>query len=214
MKPALSPRNALAKTADEKNALATLEHDQRVKAENLAEANLLLAQKETKARKEAETLVVRMKFEHAFQLPEANRALSMLITAGLLRDAIALENQPLQDSLRLHLGSWFPESHRLKYILSHKDAVNAVAFSPDGKTVLTGSGDKSAQLWETATGKPLGPPLQHQNTVTAVAFSPDGKTVLTASADLDFTEGRRGSGRRPRANRLDRPCSIRTRLAP
>jgi WD40 repeat protein len=59
----------------------------------------------------------------------------------------------------------------------------AVAFSPDGKTVLTGSVDNTARLWETAAGKPLGPPLQHQDLVVAVAFSPDGKTVLTGSID-------------------------------
>jgi WD40 repeat protein len=58
-----------------------------------------------------------------------------------------------------------------------------VAFSPDGKTVLTGSVDKTARLWEAATGKPIGPLLQHQATVGAVAFSPDGKTVLTGCFD-------------------------------
>src|SRR5262249_10195824 len=54
---------------------------------------------------------------------------------------------------------------------------------PDGKTVLTGSGDKTARLWEAAAGRPLGKPLQHQGMVVAVAFSPDGKTVLTGSTD-------------------------------
>jgi WD40 repeat protein len=63
-----------------------------------------------------------------------------------------------------------------------------VAFSPDGKAVLTGSGDSlgetgEARLWSAATGQPLGPPLQHQGEVTAVAFSPDGKAVLTGSWD-------------------------------
>ena len=62
-----------------------------------------------------------------------------------------------------------------------------MAFSPDGKTVLTGSSDKTARLWETATGKQLGPPLQHQGGVLAVAFSPDGKTVVTGSAHFDHT---------------------------
>jgi WD40 repeat protein len=58
-----------------------------------------------------------------------------------------------------------------------------VAFSPDGKTVLTGSADNTAQLLDAATGRPLGPPLTHQGVVRAVAFSPDGKTVITGSLD-------------------------------
>ncbi len=63
-----------------------------------------------------------------------------------------------------------------------------VAYSPDGKTILTGSGNVlkrkgEARLWDAATGKPLGTPLQHQDAVTAAAFSPDGKSVLTGSRD-------------------------------
>ena len=58
-----------------------------------------------------------------------------------------------------------------------------MAFSPDGKTILTGSWDRTARLWETATGQPLGPPLRHSGFVTSVAFSPDGKTIAIGSAD-------------------------------
>ena len=58
-----------------------------------------------------------------------------------------------------------------------------MAFSPDGKTVLTGSDDKTARLWDAATGQPLGPPMKHQGAVRAVAFSPDGKTIVTGSDD-------------------------------
>ncbi len=39
--------------------------------------------------------------------------------------------------------------------------VLSVAFSPDGKTILTGSQDKTARLWDAATGRPIGPPMPH-----------------------------------------------------
>jgi hypothetical protein len=41
----------------------------------------------------------------------------------------------------------------------------------------------TARLWETASGKPIGPPLHHQGEVVAVALSADGKTALTGSRD-------------------------------
>jgi WD40 repeat protein len=56
-----------------------------------------------------------------------------------------------------------------------------VALSADCKSGLSGSRDNTARLWETATGKPIGPPLQHQVAVDAVALSADGKTALTGT---------------------------------
>jgi len=64
----------------------------------------------------------------------------------------------------------------------HQNPVNAVAFSPDGKTILSGSGDKTLKLWDTS-GKLLKTFTGHQNPVNAVAFSSDGKTILSGSAD-------------------------------
>src|SRR5436305_1774326 len=69
--------------------------------------------------------------------------------------------------------------HHRKAVLTFK----AMAFSPDGKAVLTGSADPTARLWDAATGQPIGPPLEHRAAVDAVSFSPDGKAVLTTSAD-------------------------------
>ena len=62
-------------------------------------------------------------------------------------------------------------------------SVYAVAFSPDGKTVLTGSGNYTARLWNVADGATRGQPMVHEGSVVAVAFSPDGKAVLTGSGD-------------------------------
>jgi WD40 repeat protein len=67
--------------------------------------------------------------------------------------------------------------------LRKRGTVLAVAFSPDGDTFLTGEWNQSAQVWKTATGEPIGPPLPHQGWVFAVAYSPDGKAVLTGSWD-------------------------------
>jgi len=64
------------------------------------------------------------------------------------------------------------------------EAILAVVFSPDGKTVATACrGANTAHIWEAATGKPIGQPLQHQAHVHGLAFSPTGKVILTGSAD-------------------------------
>jgi WD40 repeat protein len=67
--------------------------------------------------------------------------------------------------------------------MTHQGIVYAVAFSPDGTTVITGSYDRTARLWDVSTGRPIGQPLTHQDAVSAVAFSPDGTTVITGSRD-------------------------------
>jgi WD40 repeat protein len=61
---------------------------------------------------------------------------------------------------------------------------NAVAFSPDGKTVATGGTDGNVRLWDAATQQEIGPPMSSDaKPLAAVAFSPDGVLVAAGSAD-------------------------------
>jgi WD40 repeat protein len=65
----------------------------------------------------------------------------------------------------------------------HEHSVISVAFSPDGKFIVSGSGDKTVRLWDIA-GNPVGQPFQgHENSVISVAFSPDGKLIVSGSRD-------------------------------
>jgi eukaryotic-like serine/threonine-protein kinase len=62
-------------------------------------------------------------------------------------------------------------------------APQAFAFSPDGKTLITGHDRGGAQLWDVTTGSRVGSPLPHGGIVWGVAFSPDGTAILTGCGD-------------------------------
>ena len=73
--------------------------------------------------------------------------------------------------------------HERNLFKGHEDYVISVAFSPDGKTIVSGSLDKTVRLWDT-NGKPIGQPFKgHEEAVYSVAFSPDGKTIVSGSYD-------------------------------
>src|SRR2546426_895639 len=67
---------------------------------------------------------------------------------------------------------WDVTTGKLVVRLKSEGHVQSIAFSPDGKTVLTGGTEKTAHLWNSATGEPLGLPLAHEGMIYAVAFSP------------------------------------------
>jgi RNA polymerase sigma factor (sigma-70 family) len=58
----------------------------------------------------------------------------------------------------------------------HGAAVYSVTFSPDGKTIASGSNDSTVRLWDTATGLELRR-FQENGVVTSVKFSPNGKIL-------------------------------------
>jgi WD40 repeat protein/serine/threonine protein kinase len=71
----------------------------------------------------------------------------------------------------------------VRTLAGHKDRVEPIAFSPDEKTIATGSWDHTARLWDVATGKELAVLTGHKAALRSCAFSPDGRTLATGSDD-------------------------------
>ena len=59
----------------------------------------------------------------------------------------------------------------------------SVNFSPDGKTLVSGSGDGTIELWNVETGKEIRTLKGHDSPVSILNFSPDGKTLVSGSGN-------------------------------
>ncbi len=82
-------------------------------------------------------------------------------------------------------------------------AVTSASFSRDGRRVVTASDDKTARVWDAATGQQIGRSLRHNGPVLVALFSPDeeGERVVTGSADSTARVWDAATGR-PLANPL------------
>jgi hypothetical protein len=99
------------------------------------------------------------------------------------RLAIEAGDPAWQRAARANVAHWRPHYPRLKAVLSHSMSVapRAAVFSPDSRTVISGSEDGTAQLWDVASGKRIGQALHAGGQLIHVAFSANGKSVLTSS---------------------------------
>ena len=75
---------------------------------------------------------------------------------------------------------------RLVPQVGHAFWVDSVTFSPDGKTLASGSSDTSIRLWDVRTGKVLRTLAGHTGSVYSVDFSPDGKKIVSGSQDASI----------------------------
>lgn len=101
-------------------------------------------------------------------------------SVAALPEAAALaprqEAAPSSGALRLR------DAPVVKLPLPHAQPVTNVAFSPDGRKLVTGDQSAKAQIWNVDSGRlPL--ELPHGGPVNGVAFSPDGSLVASGGAN-------------------------------
>ena len=170
----------LANIADEQEQLAD-------EARAEAEQQALIAEEERKRAEEALVLVERQT-GIADSRELAARAISMSdsqLDVALLLSVEALQKFNTMEARGSLLTSILqPEPRLIRFLTGHSALVWDVTFSPDGKTLASGSDDNTIVLWDVESGQMLGEPLRgHDDSVWSVSFSPDGKTLASGSGD-------------------------------
>lgn len=74
-------------------------------------------------------------------------------------------------------------AHSVRLCTGHHSAVHAVAFSHDGRCLVSGSFDRSCRLWEAFSGKQIALFKGHVGEVRGVAFARDGRSVFSGGSD-------------------------------
>jgi WD40 repeat protein len=108
--------------------------------------------------------------------PLRHDAIPQSLSIALAGDRLAIA---LGDSTAQVFG--LPDRERLGQPVVHRSDINNIKFSRDGQSVLTCSNDRTALLWDAATGRRQAESMRHEQPVIACVLSADEDTVLTVS---------------------------------
>jgi hypothetical protein len=79
---------------------------------------------------------------------------------------------------------WQRQMHReLKALRGHTGPILAVAYSPDGRQIVTASADRTAKVWDAASATGLLTLSGHTDPIRSVVFFADGQRIVTGSWD-------------------------------
>ncbi|MEV7541676.1 serine/threonine-protein kinase [Streptomyces sp. NPDC089915] len=91
-------------------------------------------------------------------------------------------------------------------VTKHGDAVQSVAFSPDGRFLASGGGDRVIRMWDMTAGSAAAPFPAGSWAVTCLAFSPDGTVLASGGPDRSITLA--DVGRRSAKDRLSTAAEV------
>jgi WD40 repeat protein len=116
------------------------------------------------------------------------KKLGRVLTLGFAPDGQTLASGGADQTVRL----WEVATGKERRTLRHPGPVGCAVYSPDGRTLVTGSAPAVARdekapgqlrLWDAATGKELAVLTGHTDAILCAAYSPDGKILASGSAD-------------------------------
>jgi WD40 repeat protein/tRNA A-37 threonylcarbamoyl transferase component Bud32 len=140
-------------------------------------------------------------------------ALSTDGTTAALIEISGVEVEPAKSISQVHLWdavSGRPIGTPIKHpdVAGRRNLIYALAFSPDGKTLLTAGNDGMGRFWESASGKEVGTPLAVGNALMlwALAYSPDGRVIaLSDTSRIRLWDAASG---KPIGNGLKHPRQV------
>jgi WD40 repeat protein len=149
-----------------------------------AEKQTIFAQTQ-RQRAEQQTTVAQLREQAArvFNLiPTANAVPGLILAIDTMKRS---QSFPAVELIaQASLLSAVQVSQEVNRLLGHMSAVHSMAFSLDGKRIVSGSYDQTLRIWDAQTGQQIGQPfLGHTSGVSSVAFSPDGKRIVSGSRD-------------------------------
>ncbi|MGX7672572.1 nSTAND1 domain-containing NTPase [Plantactinospora sp. DSM 117369] len=116
---------------------------------------------------------------------------------SILLSIAAIAEAPVTPLIERALMSALAFSHLRRVFAGHTDTVRAIAWSPDGRLIATGSRDRSTRVWDPDSGRTVAEFTGHDAMVEAIAWAPDSRRVASGARDRTVKLWRVGADESP-----------------